>query len=329
MRLSHVCVVACAIITPGLIACGGGGGGNGPVAVSNPPVGAAPGMVTGTMSVALTDGPMQEARSLVLHVTHLELGHADGSVIRVQPNGGPLDLDMMQFQNGVTHNLLDRFPVPAGEYEWMRLGIDPARCYIDLQGTGGRHGLEMGIADGLIVHHPFVVPASDHVELILDYDLRLGVRHYQMGMMGDRYELHPALRLMYADDAGGLMGTIHASLVDVNHPACDPAEGGNWAYLFPGHATMPDDIADAETDDIPGPIATDRVEMDIGTGQYHYHFAFLPAGSYRVAFSCAGDWEEMGDNDYPADPDGQFDFQAFSGPTDVIAGEMHVVDLNP
>ena len=78
---------------------------------------------------------------------------------------------------------------------------------------------------------------------------------------------------------------------------------------------------------MPGPLATDRVEIDTVTGDYIYHFGYLPAGSYRIAFSCSGEWDEDGDDDFPSDPDGRFDFQMFSGPTDVVAGQLHRFDL--
>jgi hypothetical protein len=272
---------------------------------------------------------MDEARSVVLNITHIELGHSDGSVTRLDMDGGPLDLDMMQLQNGVTHNLVNGARVPAGEYDWMRLGVAVDQSYIDTMGMGGRHGLQMAFQDGLTIHHPYFIPDADHLELMMDFDLRLGVVQHHMGMMGDRWELHPAIRLMDMATAGGLVGTVDVSLVDVNNPACDPAEGGNWAYLFPGDAAVPDDMAETDSDGMPGPFATDRVQLHAGLGEYLYHFGFLPEGSYRVAFTCSGEWDEEGDDDYPFDPDGRFDFHAFSDPVEVVAGEVVVFDLGP
>jgi len=272
---------------------------------------------------------MDEARVVVLSITHVELGHADGSIIRIDMDGGPHDLDMMQLQNGVTHTLVEDFHVPAGAYGWMRLGIDVADSYVDTMGTGGRHGLRMEYQDGLMIHHPFLVSGAGHLELMMDFDLRLGLQQHRMGMMGDRWELHPAMRLMDMATAGGLMGAVDASLADANNPACDPAEGGNWAYLFHGDAAGPDDLAETDTDGTPGPFAADRVELHTGLGEYRYHFGFLPEGSYRVAFTCSGEWDEEDDDDYPSDPDGRFDFHAFSDPVEVAAGEMAVLDLSP
>ena len=306
----------------GLAACGGS---------DAPPLSqsASPSVQTGAVTLAITDGPMEEARALVLHVTHIEFGHVDGQITRLEPQGGPVTLDMMQLQNGVTHNLLERANIPAGDYDWMHLAIDPDSSYIELQ-TGAHHPLQLDDPNGLRVHESFAVHASQHAEFILDFDLRLGVQHHQMGgMMGEQYELHPAFRFMRMEDTGGLMGIVDAALVDVNHADCDPASGGNWAYLFLGEATQPDDVADSDSDGIDGPMAADRVELDNGTGMYRYHFAYLPAASYRVAFTCSGEWDEAGDDDYPNDPDGRFDFHAFSGPVEVVAGQAREFHIRP
>ncbi len=306
----------------GLAACGGS---------DAPPVSQLPDPIdqTATVTLAITDGPMEEAHAVVLHVTYIEFGHMDGQITRLEPQGGPVSLDMMQLQNGVTHNLLERADLPAGDYDWMHLGIDPDSSYIELQ-TGAQHPLELDDPNGLRVHEFFAVHDSQHTDFVLDFDLRLGVQHHHMGgMMGDQYELHSAMRFMRMEDAGGLMGIVDAALVDVNHADCDPASGGNWAYLFPGDAIQPDDVSDSDSDGIDGPMAADRVELDTGTGMYRYHFAYLPAASYRVAFTCSGEWDEAGDDDYPNDPEGRFDFHAFSGPVDVVAGQVREFHIRP
>jgi len=285
----------------------------------------------GSISISLTDGPWEDARELVLHITGMDLGHSNGDVIRLNMPGGPLSVDMMQLQNGVIEPLIIGIDVPTGQYEWLRLRLDLSQSYIEMAGTGARHDMQMGpnASAGLESHEPFQILNSEHREFILEFDVRRGVQHHQMGMMGDRYELHSAMQMINMDDAGGLTGMVEASMIDINQPACDPEPGGNWVYLFPGDASAPDDIADADSDSVPGPIATDRVEMDPGTGDHFYHFGYLPGGSYRLAFTCSGEWDEAGDDDYPSDPDGRFEFRMFSDPMDVSAGQMHRFDMTP
>ncbi len=283
----------------------------------------------GTLTLAITDGPMEQAQEVVFHVTHVDMGHADGSVTRLELMNGPHDIDLMQLQNGMTHDLLNNAAVPAGNFEWMELGIDLQQSHFGGQ-SGGQHGMTMGAGHPLRANAQFQIMNGEHVEFVMDFDLRLGIQQHEMGgMMGMQYELHEGMDLMNVADAGGLSGAIDISLVDVNNPACDPAEGGNLAYLFDASVGQPDDLAVTDTDGFAGPVATDIVELHPGVGEYRYHFGFVLAGSYRVGFSCSGEWDEEGDDDYPTDPDGQFDFHAFSGPVEVIAGQMQVLDITP
>ncbi len=322
MNIGKFWAVVAFPIVFGLNSCGGGGGSTtGSSQVPSPDPG------SGFVTVGITDGPTEEVRSLVLNIAHLELGHVDGSVTRIAMGDGPIDLDLMSLQNGTTHELVNRARIPVGQYEWMRLGVDLDNSYLETMGLGGRHGMNMMSHEGLMVHQPFFVSDAEHLRLILDFDLRLALRQRQMGMMGDRWELHPAMRLMEMNDAGGLAGRVSLALVDANNPACDPAEGGNWVYLFVGGESMPDDLSETEIDGIPGPYAADRVELHPGRGEFRYHFAFLPEGAYRVAFTCSGEWDEQGDDDYPVDPDGRFDFHAVSEPVEIVAGEITVLDI--
>ena len=304
--------------------CGCGSDSNGSSQPNQPPP-------TGTISVSLTDGPREDASEMVLHVTGIEMGHADGRMVNVEIPGGPLQIDMMQLQNGVFQMLAGGVGVPTGQYDWMRINIDPGMSHVDLANTGGRHSMRMGsdATNGLEVHEQFQIRQGEHSEFMLDFDTRLGLQHHSGGMMGDRYELHSAMRLVHMDEAGGLRGVVDSSMIDVNHAACDDAPGGNWVYLFPGDAAEPDDIAMPDTDGMAGPLAVDRVELDTMTGDHRYHFAFLRPGTYRLAMTCTGEWDEDNDDDYPSDPDGRFSFQMYSAPVDVMAGQMHDVHLMP
>ena len=317
-----VAATAVAVFSAG---CGGGSGSTAP-GVTGPVV-----PVSGSISISLTDGPWEDAQAMVLHITGMDLGHSNGDVIQLDMSGGPMSVDMMQLQNGMFQALITGADVPTGQYEWLRLRVDLNQSYIDLASTGGRHSMQMGpnAGDGLEAHEPFQILESMHEEFMLDFDVRRGIQHSHMGMMGDQYELHSAMRLVNIDDAGGLTGMVEASMVAVNHPDCDAAAGRNFAYLFPGDALVPDDIAEPGSDGVPGPMATDRVEMDPATGDHFYHFEYLPEGSYRIAFTCSGEWDEEGDGDHPSDSDGRFNFQMFSDPMDVTAGQMHRFDLMP
>ena len=311
-------------------ACGGGGGTVAPAADGPSP----PPVATGTLTLALTDGPMQAVQELTVHVDYLELHGDDGRAVRVEPVGGPADIDVAALQNGQLHDLLDRAQVPAGHYQRVDIGIDPEQSHVAFA-DGSQHPMRFAWPGGIRVDAPFDVGPGAHAEYVIDFDLRQGLQMHHGagghmgGGMGEYYELHSAARMIDTSAAGGLIGAVDASLININNAACDPALGQNQAYLFSASATEPDDFAEGETDGRPGPLVTDRVELPPGTGEYRYHFAFLEAGSYRVAFTCAGEWDESGDDDYPSDPDGRFSFQAFTGSVEVVAGEVTVFDVGP
>jgi len=286
---------------------------------------------TGSVTILLTDDPWEDAMEVVLHVTGIEMGRPDGSTFVIDMGSGGLSIDMMQLQNGESRMLADNVEVPMGRYDRIRLMIDPAQSHIDLASTGGRHGMRMGsdAENGIEVLHAFEIGQSQHSEFMLDFDIRRGVQHHDTGMMGGEYRLHSAIRMVDMSTSGGLMGSVDPSMIDVNHPDCDDAPGGNWAYLFHGDVAEPDDIADIETDGMQGPIAADRIDMDTMTGEHRYHFGYLEPGAYRIAVTCAGEWDEVGDDDHPNDPDGRFAFQMFSDSMDVMPGQMHDIDLGP
>ena len=182
---------------------------------------------TGTVTVFLTDGPMDEAQSLVFHVTHVDMGHADGSITHVVLPGGPLDIDMMHLQNGAVQSILNNMTIPAGHYEWIELGVDLTQSHIGTM-SGGQHNMTMSTAYPFRGTEPFEIGLAQHLEFVMDFDLRRGVQQHDMGgMMGVEYQLHDAMRLMITDNTGGISGTVDVSLMDFNQASCDSTTGGN------------------------------------------------------------------------------------------------------
>lgn len=324
-RLLRYGVITVAVIL--LNGCGGGSSGGG-TAQDGGSQGEAQD-ATGTVSINLTDGPSEEVSELVLHITHIELGHEDGHTERIQLPSGSVSVDLMALQNGNNAVLVDRKSMPAGRYDWLELGIDLEQSHLGLQ-NGAMHGMRMGDSANTRIDLPLDIGAGNHVEYVLDIDARQSIVHHRgHGMMAEEYDFHPNMRLVEISQTGSITGTVHMSMIDVYQDGCDSADGGNWAYLYHGNVAEPDDFSESESDDLSGPIAMDRVELEPESGDYHYHFSYLPEGTYRIAFSCASEWDESGDDDYPGDPDGRFLFHGFSGPLEVKAGEVTEHHMEP
>ena len=315
--LRYGAITVAAILLTG---CGGGSSGGGSV-LDDGSQGVAQD-ATGTVSISLTDGPSEETSELVLHITHIDLGHEEGHTERIEMASGSESVDLMGLQNGKAAVLVDRKSMPAGRYDWLELGIDLEQSHLGLQ-SGAMHGMRMGDRASTRIDLPLDIEAGNHMEYVLDIDARQSIVHHRgHGMMSDEYDFHPSMRLGEVSQTGSITGAVHMSMIDVYREECDSADGGNWAYLYPGNVAEPDDFSESESDGLSGPIAMDRVELEPESGDYRYHFSYLPEGTYRIAFSCAAEWDESGDDDYPGDPDGRFLFHSFSGPLEVKVGEM-------
>lgn len=259
--------------------CGGSGGGNDSAS-------------TGTLSLRITDGPVETAEHVYIQFSGLELqgegqrttlyyceDPADSTKTVVSENAcatpsAPKQLDLLALSGGQADFLLDDFTLPSGHYSWIRLMVDTdgiRDSYIVLLG-GAEHELTIpsGNQTGLKLNRGFDVPAGGSVDFTIDFDLRKSVHTTGNG----DYKLRPTLRMVENIMAGSISGTVDASLIP---GGCTPA-----VYIFEGSGVTPDDIDGIA----PEPVSTASVELDGNDGKYKYMAAFLDAGNYTIAYTC-------------------------------------------
>lgn len=270
MRISlSVVTVSMAL---GLAACSGGGGGN----------------ETGRLSLAVTDAPVDDASSVVVQFSGVAFKRAGAAAEVVQDLApSPRQLDLLQYQEGRAALLLDGVTLPAGDYEWVRLIVDNETgvrdSYIVL--TGGEEcelRVPSGAESGLKLNRGFTLPADGSVALTIDFDLRKSI-HAPPGQQGaaeactQGYLMRPTLRIVDDANVGAIAGHVASELVT---EACLPK-----VYIFSGAGIAPDDIDGADAD----PLVVASVAVENGSTAYAYRAAFLPPGSYTVAFTCDDD----------------------------------------
>lgn len=312
-RTSWIPTTAAAALSLLAAGCGGGGSDAG----------------RGTISIAVTDAPVDDAAAVVVAMTEFELKPAGGEAFRVPVTGAPRELDLTDFIDGASATVIDGEDVPAGEYEWMRLYFDESASFIQLEADGATYPLVIpsGGQTGFKLVSGFTVPVNDSVTYMLDFDIRKSVTEPpgQAGPNGEprRFVLRPVVRIMDVAETGAVEGVVDASLVDVNNERClaaDPPLTGNAVYVFEGLDAVLDDVADEETDDALPPLTSDIVEMNETTGEFEYHVMFLLPGPYTLAFTCSAAADGASDDDYPPQADG-FDFDATIN-VEVIGGEV-------
>ena len=291
---------------------------------------------TGFLSLGVSDGPVDEAQKVCVEFNEIEI-KGEGppeTIILSNPDDddyAPTRVNLLDFQGGNAAPILTSHQLPAGDYQWMRLGIDAERGGIGGTGEDGGEGCEgagsyividekvhnlyvpSSANNGLKLVGGFTVPANGSLNLTADFDLRKSITappglDPDPAMPGDVI-MRPTIRLVNNNEVGTLTGEVASGLLAADTCA-DPIDFKPSVYLF-NDADMPNAISVPE--ELDDPVATAMVEEQTNNGdiEYHYTIGFLLAGNYKAAFTCDGD------NFEPAE----------GKPAPIVVGELTTVDF--
>jgi len=159
--ISRACALALASL--GLGACGGGGD--------------VAGTLPGSLSINLTDAPIDGASEVIIVFTGIELHQAGGATTTIDFST-PKSIDLIKLQGGVTSALTQESAVPAGNYDWMRLKVMASKnsqgeSYIKLlSGLQYPLWIPSGAETGLKLVRPFTVAQGSLTRPVTAFDLR-------------------------------------------------------------------------------------------------------------------------------------------------------------
>jgi hypothetical protein len=276
---------------------------------------------TGILSFSMTDAPVDEADMVVIAMTEFELKPAGGPPFRVPVTEAGRVLNLLDFANGKKALIIDAEEVLAGEYDWLRIHFDMEDSYVRLKEGGKVYPLLMpsGEQTGYKLVSGFTVPVNRPVEYILDFNLRTSLIEPPglAGPFGDRtFLLKPAIRIMNAEETGGVWGVVEDDLLALFNDEEDCA-GGDAVYAFEGHDVDP--LAAP-------PLVTDIVDFDTATGASEYHLMFLLPGAYTLAFTCSASADDGVAETYPLEDFADFGFSTAIN-VSVVSGELKQCDL--
>jgi hypothetical protein len=264
-KLTSLHLIAAAGLTLGLAACDSGSSSS-----------------TGTLSLGVTDAPVDTADKVVVDFSGVEIKPENGNSITfdftakcaIDPT--LCQIDLLSLTNGISEQLLDGEIVPAGKYNWMRLLVNAEPVvkdsYIVIGGNEFELRIPSGAETGLKLNSGFTVPADGEASYTVDFDLRKSV-HDPQGTTD--YILRPTLRMMDNTKTGTLSGSV-----DPGFYAGGTCTGA--VYVFDGTVLAPDDEDGAGFG--PDPVTTALVSDDGGV--YNYKVGFLSEGDYLIAFTC-------------------------------------------
>ncbi|MDH5434813.1 MAG: DUF4382 domain-containing protein [Gammaproteobacteria bacterium] len=233
------------------------------------------------LSVGITDAPVDNAVNINVQFDSIEFKPSNGSAILVE-----LDtvrtIDLMALSGSNFELLVDNLEVQAGEYQWMRLGVNAERGVMDssINLIGGETFslyIPSGSQSGLKINKGFVVPVGGAVSLMVDFDLRQSVTN-PVGLVDD-YILRPTLRMTDNSQTGTIQGSVSASAV--SGESCNE---GKAIYLYSGADVTADDLGS----DTP-PLTTTMVNYNADTDRWDFEIGFVEAGDYTIALTCDAD----------------------------------------
>lgn len=266
---------------------------------------------TGFLSLGVSDGPIHDAEKVCITFDSLEFkpaGDDQPFTIDLDP---PEKVNLLDYQGANAAPLLENEELPAGDYEWVRLGVDAGMgsnggagdtggdacdgeaSYIVMVG-GSVHNIFVPSGDqtGLKLVRGLTVPINGSIDATADWDLMKSMTA-PPGLDPDVI-LKPTIRLVNNVEVGTLAGVVGEELAAAAE--CEPS-----VFLFEDGVT-PNAISE-NGDDPEDPVATAMVHAQAnndGTTTYHYEIGFLLAGSYEAAFTCDGSTFEPADGK-PAD----------------------------
>ena len=252
---------------------------------------------TGSMSLRITDAPIDDASSVVVQFSAVQIRGAEDSQNIDFTFDTPRSIDLLTLQGTATETLFTDETVPAGVYDEVRLIVNAVEgttdSYITLTEGGAQHNLTVpsGSTSGFKVKGAFTVPANGSASFTVDFDVRKSIVR-SGSANGVKYHLKPVLRIVEDTRVGTISGSVDTTLLTTNCSDQDAATH-NAVYVFEGSGITPDDI---DGDGVE-PVVTALLKYDVVSGFYGYQAAFLLAGDYTLAFSCHADREDIEENE--------------------------------
>lgn len=259
-----------------LTACGGGSGGSGDQEPRTLSDGNDLPADSASLSVGLTDGPVEEASEVVVTFSSIELQGPERTTITFDT---PKVINLLEYQGEERVLLIDDLILTSGEYQWIRLGVELDDSYIVIGGSQYPLEIPSGAQTGLKLNNGFTLAEGSTNDFTIDFDLRKSVIKTGAG----DYKLKPTLRLINNIEANTIEGTVQENLItDLDCNNGDNNDMGNTIYLFTGENAIVQDLQENDND----PLTTATVTYNELADEYQFTIGFVPLGNYTIAFTC-------------------------------------------
>ena len=238
----------------------------------------------GSVSIAVTDSPIDDVSAVFVQFSGMELYNTDGSEKEITFDPPKL-VNLLSLQGSLSEEVLTEYAIPAGDYSYATFNIDINESYLVMKGEPSIN-LPMVLSPLLNVGAfikdillngsdeaypivPFSIQEGETTHLTFDFDLRKSI--FSEGV-SNTYSFSPAIRSVLTNEAGSIAGSITSNL-----PGC--VDENSAIYIYSGRSQALMDIRGLSSD----PISTSNINTDNGNS---YELGFLPHGDYTIAIAC-------------------------------------------
>ncbi len=183
---------------------------------------------------------------------------------------GTLTVNLLDLSGGELRQLFNNETVPAGEYQWVRFGLEDgsAKIVMDDEDSTEETLTMPGGKNSLKTSGSFTVAADSSVAYIIDWDLRKSIVQDASG-----YKLKPVLHIKRDDFFAYVEGTV----TDTTYDTCT-AEQVASVYVYNGFDAVADDMGSATE-----VVTSSYVSADAG---HFFYVGPVDPGEYTFAFTC-------------------------------------------
>lgn len=241
----------------------------------------------GTITLGITDAPVDSAEEVVVQFTGVEIISADeGGENQLITFTEAKTIDLLSLQGGSRDLLLNGEELPAGQYGQIRLLVQAEHdtvfdSYITIGGAQHELRVPSGSQTGLKLIHNFELGSDASTDFTIDFDLRKSI----VDAGGQGYMLKPVLRLIETESASSISGIIDPIVFAEQTCSDDPLEG-YAVYVYEGAGVTPDDLGSTAE-----PLTTTGVSLN-DSSLYAYTVGFLEPATYTVAATCQADQDD-------------------------------------
>ncbi|WP_299808235.1 DUF4382 domain-containing protein [uncultured Shewanella sp.] len=272
----------------------------------------------GTLNIAISDAPMAHIDKVELVLNKLVMTDPSGKQHQYNLNNHHLDL--LNYQGMESHLVVDGLPIAAGHYKDVHFILadkaDSSGCSIE--NNSGRHPLN--IEENRLPLHDFVIEHNQAMSITMEINL-----YQSMHLTSGEYHLdHRGIYSIDNREMGHLIGEVDPQwIADCETKHMDKAPLGSqfthMAYLYSSDVNQLEQMADispTRTDNRHSPFAVSPIHQD-HQGNWSFSAGYLPAGDYRIGYSCLAHLDDPATDDINQ---GQFSLFTEAGLVSIVDG---------